>query len=189
MFKKSTFYRDDIWVGRYCAHPLVAWTHLLAGVAFLVLLSQRPAVDIGWGWLAFSVVPGVWLFITGILFFMRLMARWMGSGADAMLNEGVSLPELVFRREALSAILLMVALPWFAIGWSLERPFDQEDFRKCLNGVGQDGQAFLAKNLKADMPRTEAWGLCAKAYHMNNPVTPPPKSLDELQTKFSKTPD
>jgi hypothetical protein len=180
VFEVSSFYRQDSWIGRYCAHPLTAWTHLLAAAGMVVLLQQSPAVDIGWAWLLFFLVPGVWLFITGMFFGMRAMARLLKHPAAEFLSNGESgWAGLLLSRESASFFMMFVLL-WFILAWQQARPFDQEDFRRCARGLEPAAQVVLADKAKTGMPRTEFWTACAQARRAN---APKPSSLEELQAR------
>lgn len=183
MFKTSKFYRNDVWIGRYCASPWSAWTHLAAALGMIWVMLQTPAIEIGWGWLVFIVVPGVWLLITGMIFAMRLTAKVVGfDHVNSLLADGDRRwSVLLFSREAASLVLL-VATVVLSFSWYHQRPFDSEDFRRCVGHLGVSGQATLAKIANENMTRDEFAQACYSVYSANKPV-PLPRSLAELKAK------
>lgn len=144
----------------------------------VVLLQQTPAVDIGWWWLLFILVPGAWLFVTGMFFGIRAMARLLKHPAAELFSNGENgWAGVLFSRESASFFLMLV-LQWFILSWQQARPFDQEDFHRCARGLEPAAQALLAEKAKTGMPRTEFWTACAQARRAN---APKPNSLEELQ--------
>jgi len=188
MLTKAQGYRDDIWIGRYVAHPLTAWTHLLAGAGMLALLHKSPAPDIGWYWLLFLAVPGVWLFMTSMLFLMAIMIRWMQPDKESpvLASTQLSWPKMLFRREALSAIITLAMVP-ATLNWHFDRPFDREDFRQCVSTLDLAGQVKLVATVTPETSRHAFRRACYDA-RPTREAGPLPTDLSELQQKVRAVP-
>lgn len=110
MFAKSDFYRDDIWIGRYCASPTAAWLNLLTGLCLIIKhLVDSTLVISGMGWL-FFLMPGVWLFSTGFFFMGWLAASMISQNEKAsyfVTSDGTWLGQLT-SREGLAFIIGIV---------------------------------------------------------------------------------
>lgn len=186
LFSKSKLYRDDLWIGRYLAHPLAAWTHIPAGVALTVLLASNPGLDFGgWGWL-FALVPGVWLFLSGIMFATWMMALGLGMPVTAALfADGYERWQNYLLSRGAAALPVVALLSGFAFSHtaniSRAAPFDQEDFGKCVAILEPLSQVALAKNASVGMSRTKFWEVCRNARALNGPK---PKSLEELKARL-----
>lgn len=110
MLAKSEFYRDDIWMGRYCASPTAAWLNLLTGLFLIIKHIVQPNLVIsGLGWL-FFLMPGVWLFSTGLFFMTWLLANMISQKEKAayfVTSDGTLLGQLT-SREGLAFIISIV---------------------------------------------------------------------------------
>lgn len=179
MFKQSPFYRTDIWVGRYCGSPLAAWTHLLAALGMAAFLYLSPEVRLGWYGALFLLVPGCWLFMTGIFFALRVTVKFVRRDLDSVFSGGGSgLSGLFMTRECVSFFMMMVLLV-LSVSAVPAVQFDDADFRQCVATLDPAAQRVLARNAKSDMPRHEFWRACAAARKDN---AARPASLEELQS-------
>jgi hypothetical protein len=178
MFKQSSFYRTDIWVGRYCGHPLVAWTHLPAALGMAAALYTHPDLELGWYAALFLLIPGCWLFMLGMLFMLRLTVRFVRPDLQELFSNGEpgALGWLVNREFAAFALLL--ALIVLSLPNPGARKFDRADFKQCVATLDPPAQAVLAQHANDGMTRYEFWRACQTARQAN---TPRPTSLKELQ--------
>lgn len=183
MFKKSPFYRDDNWLGRYCAHPLTAWSHILAGIGMLVLLISKPSMDLrGWGW-AFLLVPGVWIFMSAMFFMVWATAKSLGlhESASQLIDNSLSWKNRIFSREC-AAFILFCTLMAVGINHNLEirgsSSFDKTDFTRCVQLLEPTGQAILAEKATEGMARDKFWDICYTAAKSNEAK---PATFQELK--------
>lgn len=178
MFKQSSFYRTDIWVGRYLGNPLAAWTHLLVAVGMAAFLYLYPEVQLGWYGAMFLLVPGCWLFMTGTIFGIQLMTRFIRRDIYDVLSEGRSGVLWLFFNRGSASFFMMVILLSLSVSSTSAVTFDNDDFHQCVATLDPVAQKELAQTARVGMPRHEFWRACAAARQFN---ATRPSSLKELQ--------
>jgi hypothetical protein len=178
MFKQSSFYRTDILLGRYCGSPIVAWTHLLAALGMAAFLYVSPETPLGWYGALFLLVPGCWLFMTGMFFIIRVLVKFIRRDLESAFSPGQSgFSGLFLNRESASFFMMLVLLV-LSVSATPAMTFDQGDFRQCVATLDPAAQKVLAKTTKVGMPRHEFWRACVAARDAN---AARPASLEELQ--------
>ena len=178
MFKQSPFYRTDIWAGRYCGHPLAAWTHLLAAMCMAAFLYLNPQAELGWVGPLFLLMPGCWLFMTGTMFAIRMLVKFVRRDLEPMFASGQpGLCGVLLNRESASFFMIILLLV-LSFPHPRARTFHQEDFRQCIATLDPAAQAVLGQVAKPAMSRYEFSKACDIARKAN---APRPASLQELQ--------
>lgn len=183
----SPLFRKDLAIARFCANPVVAFTHLLLVCGIFVHLNLHPTTNLSaLSWTGVAIVPGAWLFITAMLYLMLLSFKLIEAPVDTIFC-GVenTWKSVLLRREALSLVAIL-ALVQATVTWHEHQQFDQEDFHACVAGLQEPGLKRLARSITKPMTRQDFRAACWDAYSI--PLTPDakPATAEELSKQYGQ---